>query len=336
MTTFTTSYLTINTGGSTNGPYHLQDSNNCKTGTSCKDNVTFNDSNDFTALNTNYTTFSGTLSLTTTNESDSSSKNVKNITLIDTNKAEIGTITTNGIKFEKAAKTTLPFSFSGVYNNRKLGGIKISVGKDDGIDLYSFDINACGNTINKVVDKGDRWIKDKTKTFTTVNPINLTDCEGTNLTTGLYNYIGSDNTSFIISPKDNDDVVMAYLKELSFTLSSSNTNNISYVIYGSNTDDNFTEIIHSGELTLGTSKNNISYPKPFKHYKFLITSVGNITNIDIKNITPTFEPYSYSLSNNLFSREPHYEHFTNQRKFPDIIVPGILTLFFIGVLSLRK
>lgn len=298
-------------------------------------------SNDFTALNTNYTTFSGTLSLTTTNESDSSSKNVKNITLIDTNKAEIGTITTNGIKFEKAAKTTLPFSFSGVYNNRKLGGIKISVGKDDGIDLYSFDINACGKTINKVVDKGDRWIKDKTKTFTTDNTINLmTDCGGTDLTPGLYNYIGSDNTSFIISPKDNNGNVMAYLKELSFTLSS-NTDKISYVIYGSNTNDNFTEIIHSGELTLGTSKNDIdieidiSYPKPFKHYKFLITSVGNITNIDITKIKPTFEQYSYSLSNNLF-REPHYEHFTNQRKFPDIIVPGILTLFFIGVLSLRK
>jgi len=302
------------------------------------------DQNDFMSLDTNYTTLSGTLSLTTTNGRNSSSKNVKNITLLDTNNAEIGTITTNGIHFEKADTTTLPFSFSGVYNNREIGGMKISVGKDDGIDLYSFDINACGNTINKVVDKGDRWIKDKTKTFTIVNTINLTDCVGTNLTTGLYNNIGNDNTSFIISPKNNNgDVVMAYLTKLSFKLSSSNTNNISYVIYGSNTTDNFTEIIHSGESNLGASKNdieiNISYPKPFKHYKFLITSVGDITNIVITNITPTFEQYdvsgSKSLSNSLF-REPHYEHFTNQRKFPDIIVPGILTLFFIGVLSLRK
>jgi len=304
--------------------------------------ITFKDSNDFMSLDTNYTTLSGTLSLTTTNESLSSSKNVKNITLLDTNNSEIGTITTNGIKFEKGDTTTLPFSFSGVYNNREIGGMKISVGKDDGIDLYSFDINACGNTINKVVDKGDRWIKDKTKTFTIDKPINLTDCAKTNLTNGLYNYIGNDNTSFIISPKDIDgDVVMAYLTDLSFTLSSSKTN-ISYVIYGSNTNDNFTEIIHSDKLTNRKLQNdieiNISYQKPFKHYKFLITSVGDIKDIVIASITPTFEQYvsgSKSLTNSLF-REPHYEHFTNQRKFPDIIVPGILTLFFIGVLSLRK
>jgi hypothetical protein len=306
--------------------------------------IAFTGSNDFMSLDTNYTTLSGTLSLTTTNGRNSSSKNVKNITLLDTNNTEIGTITTNGINFEKGNTTTLPFSFSGVYNNREIGGMKISVGKDDGIDLYSFDINACGNnTINKVVGKRDRWIKDKTKTFTIDTSIKLSDCAKTNLTTGLYNNIGSDNTSFIISPKDNDGVVMAYLTDLSFNLSS-NTNNISYVIYGSNTTDNFTEIIHSDELTnLGASKNDIeidiSYPKPFKHYKFLITSVGDITNIVITNITPTFEQYdvsgSKSLSNSLF-REPHYEHFTNQRKFPDIIVPGILTLFFIGVLSLRK
>jgi hypothetical protein len=311
--------------------------------------IAFTGSNDFMSLDTNYTTLSGTLSLTTTNGRNSSSKNVKNITLLDTNNTEIGTITTNGINFEKGNTTTLPFSFSGVYNNREIGGMKISVGKDDGIDLYSFDINACGNTINKVVDKGDRWIKDKTKTFTIDKSIQLSNCAKTNLTTGLYNYIGNDNTSFIISPKNNNgDVVMAYLTKLSFklsfNLSSSNTNNISYVIYGSNTNDNFTEIIHSDKTNLGASNNDIeidiSYPKPFKHYKFLITSVNNITNINIniEDITPTFEQYgsgSYSLSNNLF-REPHYEHFTNQRKFPDIIVPGILTLFFIGVLSLRK
>ena len=59
----------------------------------------------FTNIDTDYRIFSGELSLTTTNDKNSSSKQVNTIQILEDDNNELGRMNTKDIKFEKSMKT---------------------------------------------------------------------------------------------------------------------------------------------------------------------------------------------------------------------------------------
>ena len=80
---------------------------------------------------------------------------------------------------------------------------------------------------------------------------------------------------------------------------------------------------------------NITYPKPFKYYKMIVTSQQGI-HIKLSDIEPVFEESNISNTYTTLFREQHFEHFTNNNSTQELLVPVIMTILFIGVLSLRK
>ena len=315
--------------------------------------ITF-DSTYFTEFDTDYTMFSGELSVTTTKDKNSSSKGVKTIQILDENDNGLGKMNTKDIKFEKSMKTILPFNFGESYNGKKANKIKIDVGKDDGIDIYKFDISACNTNISHIVPNDRRWVKDKTRTFTFDNEIPLIDCPKPNDGT-MNTYLGNGSAYVIMKPSQ-----LSYLDKLSFNYTSNNTEDngntiipyFTYVIYGSDSPDYFNEIIHNGTVEDGngtetitlddtiTNKNNPTkngYAKPFNYYKLLITTVST-DNITLSNFNPVFSSFNFNNSTSLNrDKKQHFEHFTNKTTtISEFIVPGVITLLFISVLSLRK
>ena len=305
----------------------------------------------FTKIDTSYTMFSGELSVTTTKDKNSSSKGVKTIQILDENDNELGKMNTKDIKFEKSMKTILPFNFGESYNGKKANKIKIDVDKDDGIDIYKFDISACNTNISHIVPNDKRWVKDKTRTFTFDKAIPLSDCPKPNDGT-MNTYLGNGSAYVIMQPSQ-----LSYLDDLSFSYKSSSTdengNNITpdftYVIYGSDSPDDFNEIIYEGTVTGGNGPEIITledqyasptkngYAKPFNYYKLLITTVST-DKIELSNFNPGFSSFTLSNSTSLNrDKKQHFEHFTNKTTtISEFIVPGVITLLFISVLSLRK
>jgi hypothetical protein len=302
----------------------------------------------FTEIDTGYTMFSGELSLTTTNDKNSSSKQVETIQILDENDNGLGKMDTKNIKFEKSMKTILPFNFGGVYAGNKAKKIKVDVGKDDGIDIYKFDISACNTNISHIVPNDKRWVKDKTRTFTFDNTIPLIDCPKPNIN-GMNKYLGDGSAYVIMKP-----IKLSYLDGLSFSYTSANENentinpDFTYVIYGSDSPDYFNEIIYNGTVTGGSGTETITlddqnaspstngYAKPFNYYKLLITTVST-DNITLSDFNPGFSSFSFQSDALNRDKKQHFEHFTNKTTtISEFIVPGVITLLFISVLSLRK
>lgn len=312
--------------------------------------ITF-DSTYFTEIDTGYRTFSGELSLTTTNDKNSSSKGVNTIEILDENDNGLGKMNTKDITFEKSMKTILPFNFGGVYAKKKANKIKIDVDKDDGIDIYKFDISACNTNISHIVPNDTRWVKDKTRTFEFDNTIPLNKCPKPNVGT-MNTYLGNGSAYVIMKPSE-----LSYLDDLSFNYASSSTDDdgntitpdFTYVIYGSDSPDYFNEIIHDGTVEDGNGIETITledqnatptkngYAKPFNYYKLLITTVST-DNITLSNFNPGFSSFTFNNSTSLNrDKKQHFEHFTNKTTtISEFIVPGVITLLFISVLSLRK
>jgi hypothetical protein len=241
-----------------------------------------------------------------------------------------------------------------VYAGNNAKKIQIDVGKDDGIDIYKFDISACNTNISHIVPNDTRWVKDKTRTFTFNNEILLIDCPKPN---DGNEYLGNGSAYVIMEPSE-----LSYLDDLSFEYKSSSTDengitititpDFTYVIYGSDSPDYFNEIIHNGTVDNGNgtetitlddtiiNKNNPTkngYAKPFNYYKLLITTVST-DNIELSNFKPGFSSFNLTTINSLNrDKKQHFEHFTNKTTtISEFIVPGVITLLFISVLSLRK
>lgn len=307
----------------------------------------------FTNIDTDYRIFSGELSLTTTNDKNSSSKQVNTIQILEDDNNELGRMNTKDIKFEKSMKTILPFKFGELYNGKNANKIKIDVGKDDGIDIYKFDISACNTNISHIVPNDKRWVKDKSMTFTFKDTIPLSNCPKPNDGT-MNTYLGNGSAYVIMEPSE-----LSYLDDLSFNYESSSTDEngvninitpvFTYVIYGSDSPDYFNEIIHDGTVTEGSGTETITlddqnaspstngYAKPFNYYKLLITTVST-DNITLSNFIPKFSSFTFNNSTSLNrDKKQHFEHFTNKTTtISEFIVPGVITLLFISVLSLRK
>jgi len=303
----------------------------------------------FTEIDTSYTIFSGELSLTTTNDKNSSSKGVNTIEILDEKDNRLGEMNTKDITFEKSMKTILPFNFEGVYAGNNANKIKIDVGKDDGIDIYKFDISACNTNISHIVPNDTRWVKDKTRTFTFNNTIPLINCPKPN---DGNEYLGNGSAYVIMEPSE-----LSYLDDLSFEYKSSSTDeygntitpDFTYVIYGSDSPEYFNEIIHNGTVSGGSGFETITledqnatptkngYAKPFNYYKLLITTVST-DNIELSNFKSGFSSFNLTTINSLNrDKKQHFEHFTNKTTtISEFIVPGVITLLFISVLSLRK
>jgi hypothetical protein len=245
-------------------------------------------------------------------------------------------------------KTILPFNFGGVYAGNKAKKIKVDVGKDDGIDIYKFDISACNTNISHIVPNDKRWVKDKTRTFTFDNTIPLIDCPKPNIN-GMNKYLGDGSAYVIMKP-----IKLSYLDGLSFSYTSANENentinpDFTYVIYGSDSPDYFNEIIYNGTVTGGSGTETITlddqnaspstngYAKPFNYYKLLITTVST-DNITLSDFNPGFSSFSFQSDALNRDKKQHFEHFTNKTTtISEFIVPGVITLLFISVLSLRK
>lgn len=306
----------------------------------------------FTKIDTDYRIFSGELSLTTTNDKYSSSKQVETIEILYDNGKVLGEMDTTNIKFEKSMKTILPFKFEGVYAGNNAKKIKVDVGKDDGIDIYKFDISACNTNISHIVPNDKRWVKDKKRTFEFDNTIPLSDCPTPKDDT-MNTYLGNGSAYVIMKPSE-----LSYLDKLSFDYESSITDengdtititpDFTYVIYGSDSPDDFNEIIYNGTVTEGSGTETITlddqtaspstngYAKPFNYYKVLITTVST-DNITLSNFNPGFSSFSFQSDALNRDKKQHFEHFTNKTTtISEFIVPGVITLLFISVLSLRK
>ena len=317
-----------------------------------KNSITFDNTTNstyFTEFDTDYTMFSGELSLTTTNDKNSSSKGVKTIQILDEDDI-LGNMKTVNVKFEKSTKTIIPFNFGESYNGKKANKIKIDVGKDDGIDIYKFDISACNTNISHIVPNDRRWVKNKTRTFTFDNEIPLSDCPKPNDGT-MNTYLGNGSAYVIMKPSE-----LSYLDDLSFGYTTTSTDDdgkritpdFTYVIYGSDSPDYFNEIIHNGSVNGGAGTETITlddrnpssstngYAKPFNYYKLLITTVST-DNITLSNFNPGFSSFSFQSDALNRDKKQHFEHFTNKTTtISEFIVPGVITLLFISVLSLRK
>ena len=291
------------------------------------------DSSHFIYINTQHKLFSGELSLTTTNDKNSSSNQVNSITLLDENNSKLGELETQDIRFKKNAKTVIPFDFGKKYTGKNAKQIRIDVGKDDGIDVYKFDISACNTNISHVVPNNKRWIKDKSRLFTFDNAISLNKCPMDAA------YLGNGSAYIIMNPPGK-----SYIDGINFGYTSKDrkgntiTPDFSYIIYGSDNPDSFNEILYNGNVTQGSGTENISslnYPKPFLHYRLVIIKVSE-NNIQLSNIEPTFSEFKFESSSPLF-REQHFEHFDNIKSSNnELIVPGVITMLFIGMLSMRK
>lgn len=297
-------------------------------------NITFN-SDHFTEIDTNYISFSGELSLTTVNSRYSSSKKVKSIEVLDENNNKLGELDTTNIKFKKSKKTIIPFNFGDTYSGNNAKKIKISIGSD-GIGVYKFDISACNTNISHIVPNNRRWVKNKTQTFTFDSAMPLSDCPRPNVN-GMNKYLGNGSAYVIMEPTD-----LSYLNEIQFTATDNNnsiTPDFTYIIYGSDSKIDFNEIVYTQDVRSGSVQNeSIDYPKPFNYYKLMITSVST-NNITLSKITPKFTQFSIDTGMNALNRDQkqHFEHFSNRREnINELIVPGIITLLFISVLSLRK
>lgn len=297
-------------------------------------NITFN-SDHFTEIDTNYISFSGELSLTTVNSRYSSSKKVKSIEVLDENNNKLGELDTTNIKFKKSKKTIIPFNFGDTYSGNNAKKIKISIGSD-GIGVYKFDISACNTNISHIVPNNRRWVKNKTQTFTFDSAMPLSDCPRPNVN-GMNKYLGNGSAYVIMEPTD-----LSYLNEIQFTATDNNnsiTPDFTYIIYGSDSKIDFNEIVYTQDVRSGSVQNeSIDYPKPFNYYKLVITSVST-NNITLSKITPIFTQFSIDTGMNALNRDQkqHFEHFSNRREnINELIVPGIITLLFISVLSLRK
>lgn len=293
-------------------------------------NITFN-SDHFTEIDTNYISFSGELSLTTTNSKYSSSNKVKSIEVLDENNNKLGELDTTNIKFKKSKKTIIPFNFGDTYSGNSAKKIKIGMGSD-GIGVYKFDISACNTNISHIVPNNRQWVKNKTQTFTFDSAMPLSDCPIPNVD-GMNKYLGNGSAYVIMKPEN-----LSYLDNIEFGYTANNNSIIpdfTYIIYGSDSKIDFNEIVYTSSSAQNKS---IDYPKPFNYYKLVITSVST-NNITLSNITPTFTQFSIDTGLNALNRDQkqHFEHFSNRREnINELIVPGIITLLFISVLSLRK
>lgn len=306
-------------------------------GNNITNKITFN-SDHFTEIDTNYISFSGELSLTTMNGKDSSSKKVKSIEVLDENNNKLGELDTTNIEFKKSKKTIIPFNFGDTYSGNNAKKIKIDIG-NDGIGIYKFDISACNTNISHIVPNNRRWVKNKTQTFTFDSAMPLSDCPIPNVN-GMNKYLGNGSAYVIIEQNE-----LSYLNNIMFEYTSTENNNsitpdFTYIIYGSDGKIDFNEIVYTKDVTLGSGqeKASIKYPKPFNYYKLMITSVST-NNITLSEITPTFEFFSIGTGMNALNRDQkqHFEHFSNRREnINELIVPGVITLLFISVLSLRK
>lgn len=301
-------------------------------------NITFN-SDHFTEIDTNYISFSGELALTTTNSKYSSSKKVQSIEVLDENNNKLGELDTTNIKFNKSKKTIIPFNFGDTYSGNNAKKIKISMGSD-GIGVYKFDISACNTNISHIVPNNRRWVKNKTQTFTFDSAMQLSDCPRPNVE-GMNKYLGNGSAYVIMEPND-----LSYLNNIYFEYTATDDNNsvtpdFTYVIYGSDSQTDFNEIVYTQGVTsslLNEERALVEYPKPFNYYKLVIYSVST-NNITLSKINPTFSTFSIVTGMDALNRDQkqHFEHFSNKREnINELIVPGIITLLFISVLSLRK
>lgn len=306
-------------------------------GNNITNNITFN-SDHFTEIDTKYISFSGELSLTTENSRYSSSKKVKSIEVLDENNNKLGELDTTNIKFKKSKKTIIPFNFGDTYSGNNAKKIKISIGSD-GIGVYKFDISACNTNISHIVPNNARWVKNKTQTFTFDSAMPLSDCPRPNVN-GMNKYLGNGSAYVIMEQNE-----LSYLNNIEFEYTSTENNNsitpdFTYIIYGSDSKIDFNEIVFTQDVTSGLVRESalVEYPKPFNYYKLMITSVST-NNITLSKITPTFSTFSIDTGMNALNRDQkqHFEHFSNKRdNINELIVPGIITLLFISVLSLRK
>lgn len=300
-------------------------------------NITFN-SDHFTEIDTNYISFSGELSLTTVNSRYSSSKKVKSIEVLDENNNKLGELDTTNIKFKKSKKTIIPFNFGDTYSGNNAKKIKINIGSD-GIGVYKFDISACNTNISHIVPNNTRWVKNKTQTFTFDSAMPLSDCPRPNVN-GMNKYLGNGSAYVIMEQNE-----LSYLNKIEFEYTATDNNNyinpdFTYIIYGSDSKIDFNEIVYTQDVRSGSVQESslVEYPKPFNYYKLVITSVST-NNITLSKITPTFTQFSIDTGLNALNRDQkqHFEHFSNRREnINELIVPGIITLLFISVLSLRK
>ena len=297
--------------------------------------ITFN-SDHFTEIDTNYIPFYGELSLTTTNSKYSSSNKVKSIEVLDENNNKLGELDTTNIKFKKSKKTIIPFNFGDTYSGNSAKKIKIGMGSD-GIGIYKFDISACNTNISHIVPNNRQWVKNKTQTFTFDSAMPLSDCPIPNVN-GMNKYLGNGSAYVIMEQNE-----LSYLNKIAFEYTANNTSippDFTYIIYGSDSKIDFNEIVYTQDVRSSSGKESslVEYPKPFNYYKLVITSVST-NNITLSNITPTFTQFSIDTGLNALNRDQkqHFEHFSNRREnINELIVPGIITLLFISVLSLRK
>jgi hypothetical protein len=307
--------------------YTIKDSS----GNEIKEDITF-DLNYFTKINSDKITFSGDLSLTTTNSRHAGSSQVNSIEILDKNNEILGKLDTRGTKFNHNNKKSIQFDFSDQFKGTDANKIKIDVGESDGIKIYKFDISACNTNISHVVPNNKRWVKNKNQTFTFGSSMSLKNCPNYNVQ-GVNNYVG-DGSAYIIM----DPIKPSYINDIKFNYSS-NTVNFTYVIYGSDSMNYFTEIIYNGTVNTGSGTEDVSiqnYPKPFNYYKLVITTISE-DNITLSDIQPTFEEFTFDTDGPLF-REQHFEHFANKStsNINEFVVPGFITLLFICVLSVRK
>ena len=300
------------------------------------------DNNSFEFSNTIYPgnkiIFEGDISLTTSNHKHSASSIVNNIQLLN-NDDVIGTIDVSERVFDGSMSTTnIPFSFSDIDSSKSVNNIKIDAG-DDGLILQEYNINACNKNISQFIpettssDRWNRWIKNGSKTFSNTS-LPFTECSSPEID-GTPKNFASGEAFFIITPESK-----SYLTGISFDYIASSVNDdFRYIIYGSNDTNYFNEIVNHGTLINNTDESindtNIAYPKPFKYYKMIVTSQQGI-HIKLSNIEPVFEEYNISNTYTTLFREQHFEHFTNKNSTQELLVPVIMTILFIGVLSLRK